>query len=191
MEFNFTHFKNISASFFFKVVNATGTGADAIWFYAFCKSTPTTESGTGCGGAGFLIFASEWHDRVGVLWSDKKSNGTFRGAVITDADQTITYANIDNGNWHRMEINLVNQRIWYRLSSFNISTKVYTNVGENTLTYDSATWGTLDKSGTLMGFGARTGGADAAHFIRGAITVRSKGIGYNFPASLYLDEPTV
>ena len=195
LEFNFTHFKHTSASFISKVANSAGSGADSIWFYAYCKSRPTTEFGTGLtGNVGLIIGASEWTDKIGVLWTQKKSDGTSRGG-FSDADSTYDYANIDNGNWHLMEINIVNQTVWFRISEFTTlsgspdtpSTKVIR--GSKTYTYLPSTWGVLDKSGTLMGFGARTGGSDAAHYIRGAVITRSTGSGYVFPFTSFLIEP--
>ncbi len=114
-------------------------GADATWLYAYCTSTPQEEL-SAAGGYHFVF--DEYDDQLQLFWN---------GSSLTAVGRT----DIDNMSWHSVEI-----RHWREATGENI--QIWYD-GSLVLSYlDSI----RNKTGTLFGWGARTGENTNEHRIR-------------------------
>ncbi|MEK7600333.1 MAG: hypothetical protein AAB462_04845, partial [Patescibacteria group bacterium] len=134
-----------------------GTGADGTWFYSFADATPTTEYGSGLT-KGYIIYFSEYHDCIGITYggfTDGNQCGTGGGA---NPLTSVARAGMDDNNFHDIDISINYNKIIVRWD------------GEVVLTYSDVY--TRDFSGTDFGFGARTGGSNNAHYIKGLVVTK-------------------
>ncbi|MEK7059291.1 MAG: hypothetical protein AAB971_00860, partial [Patescibacteria group bacterium] len=134
-----------------------GTGADGTWFYSFADATPTTEYGTGLT-KGYIIYFSEYHDCIGITYggyTDGNQCGTGGGA---NPLTSVSKASMDDNAFHDIDISINYNKITVRWD------------GAVVLTYSDVY--TRDFSGTDFGFGARTGGSNNAHYIKGLVVTK-------------------
>lgn len=129
----------------FQFWSGGGTGADAVWFYAYCTSTPTTEE-EGAGGYHF-VFDEYNEDNEIQLWYD--------GISIENASQS----NLDDSNWHDAKV---------VFDGYAIEIYFDNELKLRYMDFDAPS----RKNGTLFGWGARTGGLNNEHRIR-SLKVRS------------------
>ncbi|MEM2977852.1 MAG: DUF2341 domain-containing protein [Candidatus Hadarchaeales archaeon] len=137
-------------------------GADATWLYAYCTSTPSAET-SNAGGYHFIF--DEYDDQVQIYWA-----GSAVGTAVARGD-------IDNLTWHSIEI-----RHWRKAAGGNENTEIYYDGSLVRADQDSS----RTKTGTLFGWGARTGSSNNEHRIRN-LYVRK----YTYPepsASVGLEE---
>ena len=113
-----------------------GTGADATYFYVYSTSTPQHE---GADSGGYMIYFSEFQSSIGLRY---QSGGNLATAV---------QANMGNSAWHTA-----------RIVKSGLNFKVYYDGVEKINFTDSS----RTITGTLMGYGARTGGLTNYHRIR-------------------------
>lgn len=113
----------------------SAAGADAMYFYAYNTSIPTSE---GDANGGYSLAFNEWTGAIQLRYN---------GSIIT-SDVGEAWA---DGNWHNIE--------WY------IEGNMHTIVIDGTIKFIVRdTWG-RDLSGTFIGVGARTGGTATTHDI--------------------------
>ncbi|HPS31577.1 MAG TPA: LamG domain-containing protein, partial [bacterium] len=130
-------------SFDFYSGGGTNPGGDAVYFYAYNTDYPTTEhSATG----GYIFAYDEYEDRIHVSWN---------GVEIATAAQV----GLDNARWNRGVIFVEEQ------SDGKTKIKMFVNKALKIDVTDVA----RSKTGTLFGFGARTGGAYNQHKIKNII----------------------
>jgi flagellin-like protein len=68
---------------------ATGSGGNAVWFYAYCENTPTAENAQNTGG--YVFAYNENENRLQVYYN---------GALLASTPIT----GIDNGSWHEARV---------------------------------------------------------------------------------------
>lgn len=119
----------------FEFWSGGGTGADAIWVYAFATSTPITEESVD---GGYQFVYDEYNDEIQLVYN---------GTKLTAVSQT----GIDNSTWHKARI--VFFKDWIRIY-YDGNLKIDYHDTDRAIT------------GTLFGFGARTGGLNNEHRIR-------------------------
>lgn len=112
----------------------SGTGADATYFYTNASSTPTNEDASI---NGYIFSTDEYADQLQVRY-----NGSL---------WTVAKTGIDNSAWHDVESVLYESGGTYYFELWYDDVQEISNSSSNT------------PSGSLMGWGARTGGSNNEH----------------------------
>jgi hypothetical protein len=141
----------------FQMKAGGGTGADGTWFYSYADGTPTTEYGTGFT-KGYIIYFSEYHDCIGITYGPYTDGNQCSPGGAGHPLAAVAYPNIDDNNWHDVDIQLLYNKIIVRLD------------GNIVLSY-SDTY-TRDISNLSFGFGARTGGSNNNHYIKNLLVTK-------------------
>ncbi|HPS31678.1 MAG TPA: DUF4215 domain-containing protein, partial [bacterium] len=138
-----------------------GTGADALYFYAHNTATPQNELAAS---GGYIIAFNEYNDQIFVKWNGGASLSTVTDANYLDTDLALRPFTASPYTSNAI-ISLEEQ------VSGETNIKVFINKRIVLDFNDTVT--TRDKSGTLFGFGARTGGATNIHKVKN-IQLRSE-----------------
>ncbi|MEK7594899.1 MAG: hypothetical protein AAB436_04660, partial [Patescibacteria group bacterium] len=138
---------------------AAGTGADGTWFYSFTDGTPTSEFGTGIT-KGYLIYFSEYHDCVGIAYGGFTDGNQCNTGGGANPLTSVKKYNMDDGQFHDIDIELNYNKITVRWD------------GGIVINHYQDTSYTRDFTGTNFGFGARTGGSNNGHWIKGLLVTK-------------------
>jgi len=141
----------------FNFKSGGGTGADGVWFYSYADGVPTTEFGTGMT-KGYIVYFSEFHDCIGLTYGAFSDGRQCGGGSGTAPLAFIAQAGIDDNQWHNVDISFIYNRIIVRYD------------GKVVIDYNDVYTRDLDNPAyNKFGFGARTGGSNNNHFIRGLV----------------------
>lgn len=136
-----------------------GNGADATWFYCFCDQVPTTEGG-GPNSKGYIIGLSEFHAAATLIWGNQGGAGAaWSGTNMTGQLASAAVNGIADNASHVVDVYISKNRI------------VLKRDGTTLIDYKDSI--IRDLSGTLFGFGARTGGSHNNHIIKNMIVVKN------------------
>ncbi len=113
-------------------------GADAVWLYEEASSTPAYEDSST---NGYMFAADEWSDQLQVLYNSTTPLSTWGTSTI------------DNSTWHDVEIVFYESGGTYYYQFWYDGTQRISSSSTNT------------PSGSLFGWGARTGGYTNEHRI--------------------------
>ncbi|MBW4061791.1 hypothetical protein HJC99_04455 [Candidatus Saccharibacteria bacterium] len=134
-----------------------GTGADSTWFYSYADGTPTTEYGAGFT-KGYIIYFSEYHGCVGVAYGGYSDGNQCGSGGGTSPLASTHISNIGDNTYHDVDIQLLYNEVIVRWDGIVI------------LDYSDVY--TRDTSNQNFGFGARTGGSNNVHDIKGLLVTK-------------------
>jgi hypothetical protein len=154
---NFTQMPFMHARFTY--LAGGGNGADATWFYCFCDQVPTTEGG-GPNTKGYIIGLSEYHGSAVLSWGNNGGgSASWTGTNMTGQLASAAVTGIADNVNHVVDVYISQNRI------------VLKRDGTTLIDYKDTV--IRDLSGTLFGFGARTGGLNNNHIIKNMIVVKN------------------
>jgi len=167
INWNFSQVPFEEIQFQFKAGDASGNHADSTWFYSYADHIPTSEFG-GAGGPGgdfskgYLIYFSEWHKCAGISYgpyADQNQCITSGGSVGAPYPiATTPLTNIDDQNWHNVDIQILWNQIVVRWDG-NVILTVADQFGRDTASLN-------------FGFASRTGGNYNPHYIKGLLVTK-------------------
>ena len=143
----------------FQMKSGGGSGADAMWFFFGADGVPSTEYAGITNG--YIIFFSEFHFHIGLNYgtfsdgNQKLSGGGANPLISVDVQ------GIGDNQWHDVDISVLSNRIIVRWD------------GRVIIDYlDVYTRDLADPANSNFGFGARTGGLNNEHWIKGLVITK-------------------
>jgi hypothetical protein len=165
INWNFSQVSFEETQFQFKA--GGGNGADSTWFYSYSNAVPTSEFGctsattSPCSSymtAGYLIYFSEWHHCVGIVYGSYTDGNQCNSGGANNPLKAADLWNIGDNNFHDVDIQLRYNTIIVRWD------------GNVVLTYTDVFGRDLSSLG--FGFGSRTGGSNNQHYIKGLLVTK-------------------